>query len=265
MTRVEKIKARKYFDYRNGTITIIELPTGPHEVTHTRFSRQFLSAFSNATRQDDVENWGAKSLFTNLPTNEREEPDACFVPKRLLTQNPALNPCDRDGNPWPTIIFEVASSETLAHVRRKINDYWLRPNRCEDVIVIKIGNWRTRRRNGTTRRPLRRLRCLKFCRAETLRQNPNATTFDPIEEIEFGSVFANGRESDFCTGPHMKWLTIDCDCIFNGCPQPLPSFYHIASSRPFMIPQFPYPLVNPGVAIDLFDLQEAIFDAMGPN
>ncbi|GES83481.1 hypothetical protein GLOIN_2v1469914 [Rhizophagus clarus] len=240
ITRVKKIKAR---------------------------SRQFLSAFNNATPQDDVEDWGAKSLFTNLPTNQYEEPDACFVPRRLLTQNPALNPCDRNGNPWPTIIFEVASSETLSHVRRKINDYWLRPNRCEDVIVIKIGNWRTRRRslNGTTRRPLRRLRCLKFCRAETLRQNPNATTFDPIEEIEFGSVFANGRESYFCTGPHMKWLTIDCDCIFNGCPQPLPSFYHIASSRPFRIPQFPYPLVNPGVAIDLFDLQEAIFNAMGPN
>ena len=64
----------------------------------------------------------------------------------------------------------------------------------------------------------------------------------------------------------MKWLAIDCDCIFNGCPQPppLPSFYHIASSQPFVITQFPYPLVNPGVAIDLFDLQEAIFDAMGP-
>ena len=44
--------------------------------------------------------------------------------------------------------------------------------------------------------------------------------------------------------------------------QPSPSpFYHITSSKPFVIPQFPYPLVDPGVAIDL---QEAIFDAMGP-
>ena len=65
----------------------------------------------------------------------------------------------------------------------------------------------------------------------------------------------------------MKWLTIDRDCIFNGCLQPpsLPSFYHIASSKPFVVPQFPHPLVNPGVAIDLFDIQEQIFDAMGSN
>ncbi|CAG8453115.1 13331_t:CDS:2 [Funneliformis caledonium] len=167
ITRVEKIKTRRYFDYRNGTITIIKLSTDLHKVTYTRFSRQFLSAFSNVTQQDD----------------------------------------------------------------KKIDDYWLHPNRCEDVIVIKIGDWRIRRRNsnGTTRRLLHHLWCLKFCQAETLRQNLNTTTFDSIE-IEFRSVFANGRESYFCTGPHIKWLTIDCDCIFNSCPQPLPSFYHIAFS-----------------------------------
>jgi hypothetical protein len=40
----------------------------------------------------------------------------------------------------------------------KINDHWLAPDRCEDVIVIKIDSWVGRRRNRTTRRPLRRLR-----------------------------------------------------------------------------------------------------------
>ncbi|GES82150.1 hypothetical protein GLOIN_2v1469914 [Rhizophagus clarus] len=221
ITRVEKIKARRYFDYRN----------------------------------DGVDDWGAKSLYTNLPTDEYEEPDTCFVPRRLLDpQNPAQNPCDRNGNPWPTIIFEVASSETLQHVMNKINNYWLAPNRCEDVIVIKIGAWRTRHRNQA-RRPLRSLRCLKFCRTATLQQNPNATTFDAIEEIEFGS-----------------WITIDCNCIFTGCPQhpPLPSFHAVISSQPFPQPQGPqpqppYPLQRPGVAIDLYDIQQAIFRAMGPN
>ncbi|RIA89751.1 hypothetical protein C1645_185010 [Glomus cerebriforme] len=157
VTRVEKIKAKRYFDYRNGIVTIIELPTGEHETTHSKFSRQFLSAFNNATPQDDVEDWGAKSLSTNLPTNEYEEPDACFVPKRLLTQNPALI-LVIEMKSWPTIIFEVASSESLIHLRNKINNYWLVPNRCEDVIVIKIGSWRTRRCNNQIRHPLRRLR-----------------------------------------------------------------------------------------------------------
>ncbi|RIA91190.1 hypothetical protein C1645_875604 [Glomus cerebriforme] len=274
ITRVEKIKARRYFDYRNGTVTIIELPTGEHESGELRYL--FKNAVNNnTTPHDGVDDWGAKSLYTNLPTNEYEEPDACFVPRRLLDpQNPAQNPCDRNGNPWPTIIFEVASSETLQHVMNKINNYWLAPNRCEDVIVIKIGSWRTRRRNQA-RRPLRRLRCLKFCRTATLQQNPNATTFNAIEEIEFGSVYANDRESQFCTGPHMKWITIDCNCIFTGCPQPppLPSFHAVISSQPFPQPQGPqgpqpqppYPLQRPGVAIDLYDIQQAIFRAMGPN
>ncbi|PKC63924.1 hypothetical protein RhiirA1_443098, partial [Rhizophagus irregularis] len=268
ITRIEKIKARRYFDYRNGTITIIELPTGEHEVTHSEFSHLFMSAFNNATPQDGVRDWGAKSLYTNLPSNEYEEPDACFVPRRLLDPlNPAPNPCDRNGSPWPTIIFEVASSETLQHVTDKINDYWLAPNRCEDIIVIKIGSWRGRRRNNQTRRPLRRLRCLKFCRTATLQQNPNAITFNAVEEIEFGSVYGNGRESQFCTGPHMKWLTIDRDCIYAGCPQPpqLPNLSSVISSVPFRPPQFPYPLQRPGVAIDLYDIQQVIFEAMGPN
>lgn len=59
--RVEIIKARRFFDYRNGTITIIELPTGEHEATHFKFGRQFISAFNNALPQDDIEGWGAKS------------------------------------------------------------------------------------------------------------------------------------------------------------------------------------------------------------
>jgi len=59
--RVEIIKARRFFDYRNGTITIIELPTGEHEVTHSKFGHQFVNACNNALPQDGIECWGAKS------------------------------------------------------------------------------------------------------------------------------------------------------------------------------------------------------------
>jgi hypothetical protein len=125
---------------------------------------------------------------------------------------------------------------------------------------------------------------LKFCRTASLQQNLNITKFEAIEEvgfvyflqllffclfilhyyhfqIEFGSVYPNGQESNFCTAPHMKWLTIDCNCIFSGCSQPLPSFNVIMSSVP-LPPQFPSPLQKPGVAIDLYDIQQAIFNAM---
>ncbi|CAG8548586.1 3370_t:CDS:2, partial [Paraglomus occultum] len=231
--RAEKAKARRFWDFSNGTVTIIELPTSGHEGTARKFGYMFMEAFRNASRQDRVDDLGSKSLYTNLQTNKYEEPDTCFMPRRLLNpQNPTRYPCDHEGTPWPTIIVEVAFSETLEHVREKINNYWLAPNRAEDVIVIKLGSWKEKRhdRNGN---PLRRLLCQKFCRRATLQQNPNATTFEPVQEIEFGSIYRNGRPA-------------------------------VISSLPFP-PQTPVPLSVPGVAIDLYDIQELIFFYMGPN
>jgi len=65
----------------------------------------------------------------------------------------------------------------------------------------------------------------------------------------------------------MKWITINRDCIYAGCPQfpQLPNLFSVISSVPFRPPQFPYPLQTPGVAIDLYDIQQSIFQAMGPN
>ena len=40
--------------------------------------------------------------------------------------------------PWPNIIVEVAYSESIDHVTKKVNEYWLRPNRAHDAIVVKI-------------------------------------------------------------------------------------------------------------------------------
>jgi len=48
-------------DYRNGTVTIIELPTGEHEAPRSTFSRHFLNAFNNVPAQDGIYDWGAKS------------------------------------------------------------------------------------------------------------------------------------------------------------------------------------------------------------
>ena len=61
--RVEKIKARKFFDYQDGTVTIIELPSGEHEVARTTLSYLFTKAFDNASKQDSIYNWEAKSMF----------------------------------------------------------------------------------------------------------------------------------------------------------------------------------------------------------
>ncbi|CAB4380056.1 unnamed protein product [Rhizophagus irregularis] len=125
-----------------------------------------------------------------------------FFPFETNAVNSSQNDIDnwgggQKGNPWPTIILEAASSETLRHAIDK--------------------------------------QCLKFCQIASLQQNPNTTRFEAIEE----------------------WITIDCNCIFSGCSQPL-------SSVP-LHPQSSSPLQRPGVAIDLYDIQQAIFRAMGSN
>jgi hypothetical protein len=58
--RVEIINARRFFDFRNGTVTVIELPTGEHEVAQSEIRFLFKSGVNNNT-QDGVDDWGAKS------------------------------------------------------------------------------------------------------------------------------------------------------------------------------------------------------------
>ncbi|CAG8805675.1 13039_t:CDS:1, partial [Racocetra persica] len=54
----------------------------------------------------------------------------------------------------------------------------------------------------------------------------------------------------FLLGPPNKWLTIDRDCIYAGCAPPLPPLQVLSQTS------------APGVAIDLYEIQQAIFDAM---
>ncbi|CAH1770323.1 14332_t:CDS:2, partial [Entrophospora sp. SA101] len=69
-----------------------------HEIAHGEFSKQFLSAFHNVPFQDQVDNVGS--------TN------SSFVPKFLLKS--AQYPSNSEGNPWPTVIVEVANIQTFA-------------------------------------------------------------------------------------------------------------------------------------------------------
>ena len=60
--RVDKINARRFLDYQNGTIVIIELPTGEHESANDKLKILFTNTVdSNTTPQDGVDSWGAKS------------------------------------------------------------------------------------------------------------------------------------------------------------------------------------------------------------
>ncbi|CAG8756163.1 25087_t:CDS:2 [Gigaspora rosea] len=52
-------------------------------------------------------------------------------------------------------------AKTLEHVKDKINNFWLGPNCCENVFVIKLGNWSNKRHN-LKGQPMRHLR-VQYC------------------------------------------------------------------------------------------------------
>jgi hypothetical protein len=54
--KTEIADAGKLWNFDAGNVTVVELPNPDHEVAHTQFTRQFLSAFSNLAIQDDVDN-----------------------------------------------------------------------------------------------------------------------------------------------------------------------------------------------------------------
>ncbi|POG82823.1 hypothetical protein GLOIN_2v1493963 [Rhizophagus irregularis DAOM 181602=DAOM 197198] len=160
---------------------------------------------------------------------------------------------DQQGNPWPTIIAEVANSESLSRIIHMTTQFWLAPNRVEDVD-----------QNGT---PLRRFTvqyCFFCChfiyficliivlyfgsainsvvqQAYKL-QNVHGN-YQPVQIIEFGTIDRNNQPYNGCTAAGMCIMNIFPGCIFRGYPQ---------------VP--PYPINN--VVIDFFPIQQAIFRAM---
>lgn len=58
--------AGKFWNFDAGNVTVVELPNPDHEVAHTQFTRQFLSAFSNVAVQDDVDNIAGTSTYSFL-------------------------------------------------------------------------------------------------------------------------------------------------------------------------------------------------------
>ncbi|CAG8624983.1 13439_t:CDS:2 [Funneliformis caledonium] len=153
--KCEGANASKFWEYRDGTVVIFELPNRDHEAAHGEFTEQFLSAFANLPSRDKVK--------------------------------------------------FVGSTNT---------QFWLAPNRVEDVIVLKLWKSKSSDQNGT---PLRRLTCYKFCR----RRSPRNTrgNYLPVQTIEFGNIDERNRPYNGCTAQGMCTLNISPHCIYRGCPR----------------------------------------------
>ncbi|CAG8589427.1 9123_t:CDS:2 [Funneliformis mosseae] len=188
-----------------------------HETTHNEFARQFF-AFSNFPPQDQV-NYGSTTCYATPDLGGRgshKQSDASFVPNLLPI--PAQNPC-----------------ETEYYPKDHTTQFWLSPNRVEDVIVLKLWKWN---RTYNNRIPSRRLT------NRTIPQDSDGN-YQPVQIIEFGTIDAKNRLYNGCSAPGMRTLSISPHCIYRGCPRQDP-------------PRPPYPISN-DVIIDLFHIQQQVF------
>ncbi|RGB30271.1 hypothetical protein C1646_818003 [Rhizophagus diaphanus] len=234
--KCEIANASKYWEFQDGIVVIIELPNRDHEIAHRAFSNQF----KRQDPQNSVDSSGSTTCHATpgrITRDSSKQPDDSFVP--ILLPKPAPNPCDLQGNPWPTIIVEVANSESFFRIMHKTTQFWLAPNSVEDVFVLKLWRWTLGRDQTGT--PLRRFTCYKFCRRNGV-QNVHGN-YQPVHVVEFGTIDGRNQPYNGCTAPGMCIMNIFPGCIFRGCPQ---------------VP--PYPINN--VAIDFFPIQQAIFRAM---
>ncbi|RUS13132.1 hypothetical protein BC937DRAFT_86282, partial [Endogone sp. FLAS-F59071] len=168
-----------------------------HEVVAWKFSFLFMLAFAGVVPQDGILAAGKADCKVD---EEVKSPNASFVP--LCLPKPSLHPCDNVGNPWPTIIVEVAKSKTVTHARNNVN-FYLHSNRAEDVILFYLGKW-----EGCTDaagQPLRYLLCEHYCHQ---RSPQHENQYQPFMTYEFGTVHPNGRKYNGCSAHGMQVLMI---------------------------------------------------------
>ncbi|CAG8689779.1 995_t:CDS:2, partial [Ambispora leptoticha] len=88
--KIEIANAGRFWEFDNGVVIIYELPNKDHEVVHSEFAFQFMSAFANLQYQDRVTNIGAGTCF-GLGHRSARQSDVAFVPNRLPIFSPYLS------------------------------------------------------------------------------------------------------------------------------------------------------------------------------
>lgn len=227
--RVDKFNIRGCWEWSNWKVIIYEFPSEPHEVGIGAITKEILESCRNANRTD-AEIYSYGSTRTQADRSAKEADDS-FRPEKLAATYP--NGSDGKARPWPNLIVEVAYSETIDHVTEKVRDYWLRPNRAHDVIVVKIDPVQQGQIPS-------RMKAWHYC--VTDRRTRNAL---PVRtEFEFGTKNANGTPLNIQQGACV--INISRSCLYHDLRPPA---------------QIPQNVPDP-IALDFFFIQRAILRAL---
>ncbi|CAG8735331.1 4479_t:CDS:2, partial [Gigaspora margarita] len=181
-----------------GDVTVYELPTQAHEVCILEITGLMIEQCRPVNRTDaKIYLLGATRTCAK---GFCKEPDGSFRPDKSAVDLP--NGSDGLTAPWPNIVIEVASSESVSHAKDKARNYWLHGNRVHDVIIVKL--------YYDSKSPVpNRMKAWHYCALGTSVQQK----LKPKNKFEFGTHDANGDllnyEEETCV------IKIPLDCLYH--------------------------------------------------
>ncbi|CAG8718622.1 13814_t:CDS:2, partial [Ambispora leptoticha] len=214
--RTDKHNVKGLWEWENGTVRVIELPSKFHEI-YVGTIMKFL---------------GASVLpvcFYYSPSLTNSNKKGCEADGSIIpVGKPQVSHGGSDGGvrrnePWPNLVIEVAYAVTEAELKRKIETYWLAPNRAHDAMGIKL--------NYTP-----------GVRPTIIDNSPAIGAFAPIM-YEFGTV--DRQDNPINIAPGQCVINIPLRCLYDGMPPT------------FMIPSPPLP--DP-IPLDLFHVRWAVLN-----
>ncbi|CAG8757590.1 9084_t:CDS:2 [Rhizophagus irregularis] len=199
--RTDKYNIHGWWEWENGTVRVIELPTKFHE----RCVGSIIDEIAIAMRSVRGTNLGMLNDGSTTTKTRRtgKESDNAWTPSakpRLIRGG-----CDRNGTqPWPNLVIEIAYTQSEADVKRKVETYWLQAGRAHDAIAIKIEE-----PVAPATRPSVMTAwhyCINHPRTATGAFNPTM--------YEFGTINRNGAQIQLQPGQCV--INIQLACLYHG-------------------------------------------------
>ncbi|CAG8640347.1 7944_t:CDS:2 [Paraglomus brasilianum] len=219
--QTDKHNVKGLWEWENGTVRVIEIPSKFHEHCVSTINGELYSALRL------VKNTPSGFLFPGATTTNShrsgKEADGSIRPE-CKPQVPHGG-SDGGNEPWPSLVIEVAYAMTEVELKKKIETYWLTPNRAHDAIGINFNYVPGMRPTEMT--------AWHYC---INNQTANGA-LTPIM-YEFGTVDHQGNPINIVPGQCV--INIPLRCLYDGMPPT------------FMIPSPPLP--DP-ISIDLFDIR----------
>jgi len=241
--RTDKYNIHGWWEWENGTVRIIELPTIFHERCVGSIVRDITFA-TVGVRSTNLDILYDGSTTRKTPRTGKEA-DASWLP----VSKPRLNGggCDPSGTrPWPNLVVEIAYAQSETNVKDKVEQYWLLGGRAHDAIAIKI------------EQPIAPATIPSVMTAWHYCINHPRTAigaFNPTM-YEFGTISRGGNPINLQPGQCV--INIQLACLYHGVPA------NVMNPPPPPPPQLPPPnpittVPNP-ISIDLYHAQFAILN-----